>query len=548
MSANHFFRQELHPLLVFLFFFNLTSFSKSDELQPLLEFKSALQKSNPNVFSSWTPGNSTCGFSGIVCNSNGYVTEINLPQQNLSGILPFDSICKLQALEKLSLGFNFLHGGISEDLKNCTSLQQLDLGCNSFSGEVPDLSSLGKLKLLSLNNSGFSGQFPWRSLGNLTSLTFLSLGDIVFERSPFPAEVLKLEKLYWLYLSNCSLEGRIPEGLGNLTLLENLELSWNQFSGEIPGDIVKLKNIWQLELYFNFLTGTLPVGFGNLTSLVNLDVSNNSLQGNISEVRFLTKIASLHLYENQFIGEIPEELGEFNKLVGFSIYANKFTGPLPQKLGSGADFVYINARENFLTGPIPPDMCKKGKMISLILRQNRFTGGIPKNYANCMTLKYLNIGNNQINDTFPSRLVCNLSSLEELNLSYNNLSGMLHPCLGNFGSHLSVLQLQSNNFHGTIPKTWAKGSNFRMIDLSENQFSIFCHNISDVSGYLTRQKIFLAGRFCHVSRAGNLVDGKINFLRCEGPKRQKILAFKSGNDRKNFLSLHFRHDRKFSVV
>jgi Leucine-rich repeat (LRR) protein len=305
MSADQFFRR---GLLVFLVFFSLTSFSKSDELQPLLEFKSALQKSNPNVFSSWTPGNSTCSFTGIVCNSNGFVAEINLPQQNLSGVLPFDSICKLQALEKLSLGYNFLHGSISEDLKNCTSLQQLDLGWNSFSGEVPDLSSLGKLKLLSLNYSGFSGQFPWKSLENLTSLTFLSIGDIVFEKSPFPVEVFKLEKLYWLYLSNCSLEGRIPEGLGNLTLLENIELSWNQFSGEIPGDIVKLKNLRQLELYTNFLTGTLPAGLGNLTSLVNLDVGNNSLHGNISVLRFLPKIASIHLYENQFTGEIPEVL------------------------------------------------------------------------------------------------------------------------------------------------------------------------------------------------------------------------------------------------
>ncbi|XP_059452097.1 receptor-like protein 52 [Corylus avellana] len=435
MSADHFFRRGLRPLLVFLSFFSLTSFSKSDELQPLLEFKSALQKSNPNVFSSWTPGNSTCSFSGIVCNSNGFVTEINLPQQNLSGILPFDSICKLQALEKLSLGFNFLHGGISEDLKNCTSLQQLDLGVNSFSGEVPDLSSLGKLKLLSLNTSGFSGQFPWRSLENLTSLTFLSLGDIVFEESPFPVEILKLEKLYWLYLSNCSLGGRIPEGLGNLTLLENLELSCNQFSGEIPGDIVKLKNLWQLELYFNFLTGTLPVGFGNLTSLVNFDASGNSLQGNISEVRLLKNIASLQLYENQFTGEIPEELWEFNKLVALAIYGNKFTGLLPQKLGS-----------------------------------SQFQGQLPRSMANCTLLEYLDIGNNQINDTFPSWLVCNLHSLEVLDLSYNNLSGMLHPCLGNFSSRLSVLQLQSNNFHGTIPKTWAKGSNLRMIDLSENQF------------------------------------------------------------------------------
>jgi Leucine-rich repeat (LRR) protein len=136
-------------------------------------------------------------------------------------------------------------------------------------------------------------------LENITSLTFLSISNIVFEKSLFLVEVLKLEKLYWLYLSNNSLEGRIPEGLGNLTLLENIKLSSNQFSGEILDDIVKLKNLWQLELYTNFLTGILSAGLGNLTSLVNLDVGNNSLHGNISKVRLLTNIASIHLYENQ---------------------------------------------------------------------------------------------------------------------------------------------------------------------------------------------------------------------------------------------------------
>ncbi|KAE8008228.1 hypothetical protein FH972_004761 [Carpinus fangiana] len=465
MSADQFFRR---GLLVFLVFFSLTSFSKSDELQPLLEFKSALQKSNPNVFSSWMPGNSTCSFSGIVCNSNGFVAEINLPHQNLSGVLPFDSICKLQALEKLSLGYNFLHGSISEDLKNCTSLQQLDLGWNSFSGVVPDLSSLGKLKLLSLNNSGFSGQFPWKSLENLTSLTFLSIGDIVFEKSPFPVEVFKLEKLYWLYLSNCSLEGRIPAGLGNLTLLENIELSWNQFSGEIPGDIVKLKNLRQLELYTNFLTGTLPAGLRNLTSLLNLDVANNSLHGNISELRFMTNITSIHLYENQFTGEIPEELGEF-KLVDLSIHRNKFTGPLPQKLGSSSDFLYIDAAENFFTGPIPPDMCKNGKMTKLLLLQNGFTGGIPENYANCSSLNRIRVNNNSLSGVVPAG-IWSLPNLSIIDLAMNNFEGPLSSNIGEAKS-LAQLNLANNRFSGELPLTISEASSLVSVQLSSNQFS-----------------------------------------------------------------------------
>ncbi|PQP92334.1 receptor-like protein kinase HAIKU2 [Prunus yedoensis var. nudiflora] len=318
------FRQRLPPptpFLVLLFLcLCLLSPSTSKELEPLLKLKTALQSSNPSVFTSWTEATPICNFNGVVCNSNGFVSEINLSQQKLSGILPFDSICSLQSLKKLSLGWNGLHGSVTDDLKNCTSLEQLDLGYNSFTGTVPDLSPLSQLTLLSLNGSRFSGPFPWKSLENLTQLTFLSLGDNPFETSHFLQ----------------SFTGQIPEGIGNLTLLENLELSGNQLSGEIPQSISNLKKLRQLELYENLLTGKLPAGLGSLPSLVNFDASTNKLEGDLSELRSLTQLASLQLFENQLEGEIPEEFGEFKSLVKLSLYKNKLTGTLPQKLGSWA--------------------------------------------------------------------------------------------------------------------------------------------------------------------------------------------------------------------
>ncbi|KAG6652711.1 receptor-like protein kinase 7 [Carya illinoinensis] len=470
MSANQCSQQRPPPVvLVFLMLLSLISFSKSDELQPLLEFKSALQKSNTNVFSSWTQGNSACNFTGIICNSDGLVTEINLSQQNLRGILPFDSICTLQSLEKLSLSSNFLYGTITQDLKNCTSLQHLDLGYNSFSGEVPDLSSLGQLNFLNLTKSGFSGPFPWKSLGNLTSLTLLSLGDNVFEPSPFPVEVLKLEKLYWLYLSNCSLEGLIPEGLGNLTQLTNIELSWNQLSGEIPTDILKLKNLSQLDLYYNLLTGKLPVGLRNLTSLVNFDVGHNNLHGNISEVRFLTGLAVLHLFENQFTGEVPEEIGEFKNLVKLSLYRNKFTGSLPQNLGSWSDFYYIDVSENFLSGPIPPNMCQNGKMVKLLVLQNSFTGGIPENYANCSSLIRIRVANNSLTGVVPAG-IWGLPNLSILDVSMNSFEGPVASSIDKAKS-LAQLFLSNNRFSGELPLTISETSALVSMQLSSNQFS-----------------------------------------------------------------------------
>ncbi|XP_042974908.1 receptor-like protein 43 [Carya illinoinensis] len=63
-----------------------------------------------------------------------------------------------------------------------------------------------------------------------------------------------------------------------------------------------------------------------------------------------------------------------------------------------------------------------------------------------------------------------MSSPKMLDLSYNHLSGMIHPCFGNLNqTSLLVLRLQNNNFGGTIPKTWAKGCLLRMLDLSQNQ-------------------------------------------------------------------------------
>ena len=443
--------------------------SQSDELELLLKFKSALGESNTSVFDTWRQGNAVCNFTGIACNSNGFVTEMLLPNQQLMGVIPFDSICDLKSLEKIDLGGNFLNGGIGEGLKKCSQLQLLDLGDNYFTGTVPELSSLSGLKFLNLNLSGFSGRFPWKSLENLTNLEFLSLGDNEFEISSFPLEILKLEKLYRLYLTNCSLEGRIPEGIGNLTQLENLELSDNFLYGEIPVGIGKLTKLWQLELYDNRFSGKFPEGFGNLTNLVNFDVSNNSLEGDLSELRFLTKLSSLQLFENQFSGEVPQEFGEFKYLTELSMYTNNLSGPLPEKLGSWADFEFIDVSENFLTGAIPAEMCKQGKLKLLSVLQNQFTGEIPANYSYCFSLIRFLVSDNLLSGIVPAG-IWSLPNLALIDFRMNHFNGLVASDIGNAES-LAQLLLADNEFSGELPEDISKASSLVAIDLSSNKFS-----------------------------------------------------------------------------
>ncbi|XP_004299841.1 PREDICTED: receptor-like protein kinase HAIKU2-like [Fragaria vesca subsp. vesca] len=462
----------LHLYLLF-FVFLLSHAAAADELQLLLKLKSSLQDSNTQLFSTWdsssTANYSFCSFTGITCNGVNSVLEIDLSNKKLSGSLPLDSICQLPSLEKLAFGSNFLHGTITEDLRNCTTLKYLDLGNNMFSGSVPDISSLSKLEHLHLNGSHFSGIFPWTSLTSMTGLIRLSLGDNPFDPSPFPKEVVNLNKLEWLYLANCSIQGTIPSEIGNLVELINLELSDNNMTGEIPAEIRKLTKLWQLELYANGFTGKLPFGLRNLTKLENFDASGNHLEGDLNELRFLTNLVSLQLYDNNFSGELPEEFGEFKRFVNLSLYGNKLTGNLPQKLGSWSEMNFIDVSENFLTGTIPPDMCKKGTMTQLLMLQNKLTGDIPANYAKCTTLTRFRVNNNSLSGVVPAGL-WGLPNVTIIDLTSNQFEGPITSDIGN-AKKLAQFLVSYNRLSGELPDELSETTSLVSVVLNNNQFS-----------------------------------------------------------------------------
>ncbi|KAF5739818.1 receptor-like protein kinase HAIKU2-like [Tripterygium wilfordii] len=454
--------------LCLLCLISIISTIKSDDLQILLNLKTALQKSNTNVLDSWVSTNSICSFTGITCDSTGLVKEMELSNQKLTGVLPLDSICQLQSLEKLSFGFNFLYGTIMEDLNKCVKLQYLDLGNNLFTGSFPDISSLSELQHLYLNQSRFT-DFPWKSLTNMTGLVSLSVGDNPFVRTPFPMEVVTLTKLNWLYMTNCSIEGTIPPGIGNLTELINLELSVNNLSGEIPAEIAKLEKLWQLELYKNNLSGKFPIGFGNLTNLENFDASTNYLRGDLSELRSLTNLVTLQLFENEFSGEIPVEFGEFKKLVNLSLYTNQLTGPLPQDIGSWSDFNFIDVSDNFLSGPIPPNMCKKRKMRGFLMLQNNFSGEIPVSYTDCPSLKRFRVKNNSLSGVVPAG-IWGLPNVNIIDLTLNKFEGTITKDIGN-AKALWQLFVGNNRLSGELPEEISNATALFDIELNDNQFS-----------------------------------------------------------------------------
>jgi Leucine-rich repeat (LRR) protein len=209
--------------------------------------------------------------------------------------------------------------------------------------------------------------------------------------------------------------------------------------------------------------------FLNFKSLTLLELSSNNLT-------LLTKANSndtLPQFENLGLGscnlrKFPDFLRNQNKLLVLDVSHNNLQGLIPKWFYSISleSLEFITLFDNFLVGfEQSPVVLPWSKLSSLDLRNNTLQESIP---IPPPSTRVYQVQRNFIREMSPL-LICNLSSLEVLDLSYNNLSGTLHPCLGNFSSTLSILQLRSNNFHGTIPKTWSKGRGLKMIDLSENQ-------------------------------------------------------------------------------
>ena len=145
-----------------------------------------------------------------------------------------------------------------------------------------------------------------------------------------------------MHVSTINLSGLEIQGtLHNLNFssfpeLQVLDISYNQFSGNIPSQIGNLSSISILYMDHNFLSGFIPPEIGNLTTLNVLVIGANNLTGRIpKEIGNLRNLIRLSLYTNYLSGLIPQEIGMLSNLTELILYENTFlTGGIPSSLGN----------------------------------------------------------------------------------------------------------------------------------------------------------------------------------------------------------------------
>ncbi|XP_068648170.1 leucine-rich repeat extensin-like protein 4 [Aristolochia californica] len=272
----------------------------------LQAWKSAITEDPSGILNSWV-GSDVCSYKGVFCSQ--------LVESMPSGLV----------VAAIDLNHANLKGYLVKELSLLSDLTVFHINSNRFSGTVPDsFRNLENLSELDLSNNQFSGPFPSVTL-LLPSLIYL---DIRFNRftGSLPEELFN-KNLDAIFLNSNLFDGQIPQSLGN-SPASVINVANNRFVGNIPASFGYMgPRIKEILFLNNNLTGCIPEGVGLLSEIELLDVSFNSLSGHLPDtMACLSEIEVLNLAHNKLSGVIPDIICSLKNLLNLTVSYNFFSG------------------------------------------------------------------------------------------------------------------------------------------------------------------------------------------------------------------------------
>ncbi|GAY61198.1 hypothetical protein CUMW_207990 [Citrus unshiu] len=274
---------------------------------------------------------------------------LNLGNNNFSGSLPI-SIGTLSSLELLNLRNNRMVGIIPVSIQNCSNLKVLDMGENEFVGDIPiwmgerfsglsilnlrsnklhgslpiQLCRLNSLQILDVAHNSLSGIIP-RCINNFTAMAAANSSDQDNAISYIRGGVSDVFED-----ASVVTKGFMVEYNTILNLVRIMDISNNNFSGEVPKELTNLMGLQSLNFSHNLFTGNIPENIGNMRSIESLDFSMNQLSGKVPQsMSSLSFLNHLNLSYNNLTGKIPSST-QLQSMDASSFAGNNLCGaPLP---------------------------------------------------------------------------------------------------------------------------------------------------------------------------------------------------------------------------
>ncbi|XP_064994133.1 receptor-like protein EIX2 [Musa acuminata AAA Group] len=426
------------------------------ERKALMEFKQRVRDPSRRL-SSWV-GEDCCSWEGIRCsNVTGHVIELHLRNRHRSDVSYMD--CSETNFDDDDVGCRWaLHGGITPSLLSLQHLNHLDLSGNNFEGNrIPEfLGSFGRLTYLNLSGAGFGGKVP-DQLGNLSTLHQLDLSYNFYSEDDF-YKFLYIENIGWI---------------SRLTSLQHLNMNWVSFrnvSNWLQALNV-LSSIQVVELAYCGLRAFPPsLPHVNFTSLTTLNLYDNLINSTVPDWLFnITSLEVLSLGWNYLYWHTPDSIAKLTNLRSLDLSSNMFhDGFRPQALSNLCKLQILYLEEvpiNDMLSNLESVFsgCLMFSLKELDLHGTQLRGSLPDWLGNFKNLKSLDLSNNFLYGSVPASLG-NLSSLQSLFLYSNDLNGSISEGIGGLKGLIN-LDLSNNSFR-LSEVDFAKLSSLKFLDIS----------------------------------------------------------------------------------
>ncbi|KAI9098538.1 hypothetical protein K1719_025163 [Acacia pycnantha] len=372
-------------------------------------------------------------------------TELDISNNGISGTIPewFWGLLTPKLIN-LNVSCNNISGTIPKVDINFTEVPAISLASNQFEGSLPEF--LQNVQALILSNNNFS------------------------ELHHFLCANGSFQQLDILDLSNNQFFGQLPNCWRNFQWLSLVDLSDNNFSGELPASIGTLQDLQALILRNNEFSGDLFITLKICSSLALLDAGENKISKHISSwigIQ-LYELKILILRNNNISGSLLAHLCSLPNLHFLDLSFNNLSGQIPQCFQNFTPMAQKSSFESI-------DIVQVWLLISYKVEVSYDRSallmwkGTERIFEHNLLLKGIDLSSNKLVGKIPPELGI-LVEMTSLNLSRNKLDGEIPPEIGQLTS-LDSLDLSRNHLFGPIPLSFAQIDRLAVLDLSYNNLS-----------------------------------------------------------------------------
>ncbi len=250
--------------------------------------------------------------------------ELDLGKSTIRTLPP--CIGRLENLREIDLDNARNLSKLPDEIGNLTSLTKLNLSHTCSLLALP--TTIGRLRNLPELDLRYSGvkELP-RGIGDMTSLKFLILTKCPMES--LPPSIGKLKNLRHLDLMRMEALSKLPDEIGDTTLLQSLYISHTSALKVLPPSIGKLKD---LRVIIAEELNAFPKVICKLTCLKCLNLASSQLKSLPRSIGHLKNLEILNL-KYSGVEELPEEIGNLTSLKVLKLHFCRLLKKLPRTIG-----------------------------------------------------------------------------------------------------------------------------------------------------------------------------------------------------------------------